>query len=139
MSSLHPLYLPRLRPSLRPAADRGGEVPPVYDKAPQRQAPDIPTADAKAIAARIIEAGRVRRGEVSEGGAGLTHPLARAIVAAAAKARSTAPTAPELPEHPLARAIVLSGQKALGTIDAAGALWLADYFGKIEATRGLLR
>jgi hypothetical protein len=99
---------------------------------------DVLPTDAKALAVRIIEMGRVRRAEISYRGIEPTLPMAKAIIAAAAKARSTAPP-PALPEHPLAKAIVLCGQKARGTIDAAGERWLADYFGKMEATRELMR
>jgi hypothetical protein len=62
----------------------------------------------------------------------------KAILAATAKARE--PTAaPELPTHPLAKAICLAAQKANGTIDASDARWLAEFSGKLEATRELLR
>jgi hypothetical protein len=98
---------------------------------------DVLPTDAKALAARIIEMGRVRRAEISYRGMEPTLPMAKMIIAAAAKARSIAPP-PELPEHPVARAIVLAGQKARGTIDSAGERWLADYLARAEAIRGLM-
>lgn len=136
------------------AAARDSEVPArarapeqiVHDTAPKRRVDAAPTykldvllpTDAKALAARIVEMGRVVRCEIPYRGTEPTLPMAKMIVAAAAKARSIAPP-PELPEMELAKAIVLSAAKARGTIDAAGDRFLSDYFGKLEATRELMR
>jgi hypothetical protein len=147
--SLTPLFAPSL--FRRQAAVRNaGEFTTVVartqegDTAPKRPAPDIPTlpagrvTDAKTLADKIVRMGAVRRGEISDGEVGLTHPLARAIVATAALIRSCGPP-PSLPSNHIARAIVLCGRKARGTLGTDDALWLADYLGKIEATRELLR
>jgi hypothetical protein len=100
--------------------------------------PDVVPTDRKALARRIIEMGEVRRGERPYRGTEPTIPLAKMILRAADKARSIAPP-PELPEHPLARAIVLCGLKARNSIDATGERWLADYFARAEAIRGLMQ
>ena len=124
-----------------PAPERIRPVEPKRQAEPMGQPPLLPT-DPKALADQIVKMGRVRRGElVPKSSAPRTEAekMATLIVAAAAKARSTAPMDPELPEHPLAKAIVLCGRKARDTIDAAGERWLSDYFGKLESTRELLR
>lgn len=138
MSSLIPLYVPRLPRQRQAVAQAPAQEQPVYDKAPQRPAPEIPTTDAKTLAAQITAAGARRRAEIPDRGAEPTHPVARAIIRAAAMARA-APTAPDLPEHPVARAICLCGQKKRGVIGASGERFLSDFIGKLEATRGLLR
>ena len=96
MSSLTPLYIPPVRPSLRPvrqpAVAQALAQEPVYDTASKR-----PT-DAKATAARIVEMGRVRRAETPDRTSVPTHPIARAIVVAAAKARAAPVGPPELPD-----------------------------------------
>jgi hypothetical protein len=133
LTNLTPLSLPptRRRFQQQPAEATAPSREPIYDTAPKR-----PT-DAKAIAAQIIAAGARRRGEISDGGAGLTHPVARAIVRTAALVRSGGPP-PSLPEHPLARAICLAGEKRRGMIDAAGARELDDYLRMLQA-REVLR
>ena len=82
--------------------------------------------------------GRVRRAETPDRTSVPTHPIARAIVVAAAKARAAPVGPPELPTHPVALAIVLSGRKARGEINPDGERWLTDYVRKFEATRELL-
>jgi hypothetical protein len=132
------------------AAARGGEAEPPAPEQPRpaeskRAETVVPLGPANptaTTAAAIVRAGQIRRNElVPKPPAPRTEAekMAAMIVAAAAKARSAAPLDPELPENLTARAIVLCGQKARGTIDAAGQRWLADYFGKMEATRELMR
>jgi hypothetical protein len=118
----------------------------VHDMAPKRRVdvdpihkPDVPLpTDAKALAARIVEMGRIRRGEIPYR-SGPTHPLAKAIVAAAALARGSIAVPVELPSDPRAKAMVLLNHKRHGRIDAADERWLSDYFAGVEATRELAR
>jgi hypothetical protein len=131
--SLTPLFAPLARRRPQPAVAQALAQEPVYDAAPKQ-----PT-DAKATAARIVEMGRVRRAETPDRTSVLTHPIARAIVAAAAKARAAPVGPPELPTHPVALAIVLSGRKARGEINPDGERWLTDYVRKFEARREFLR
>jgi hypothetical protein len=158
LTNLMPLSMPPTRRSLRPPqpvaqaqasfnevvsndTERGSVsvgTEPIADRSSGIDRYHSPPTDAKALAAQIVEAGARGRGEIPYRETGPTIPLARMILAAAAKARA-APTAPELPENLTARAVVLCGQKARGEIDAADALWLADYFGKIEAVREFIR
>jgi hypothetical protein len=153
LTNLMPLSMPPSRPSLRSVRPQVAVVedfdpPVVRSEARAREQLDrdgttIPSRRAdvvnpEALAARIVKAGRVCRGEISGSGVEPTLPMARAIIAAGIRARS-APTAPELPELPLARAICLAAQKVNGTIDAAGERFLSDYLGKFVATRELLR
>jgi hypothetical protein len=109
-------------------------------------------SDPATMAAEIIRSGKIRRRELAAPlpipqprneaerlALEKAAPMARAIIAAAAKARGTAPqTQPELPSNPKAKAIILASRRQRGTIDAADERWLADYFGKLEATRLLM-
>jgi hypothetical protein len=137
-SNLTPLALPPTRRRPQPAVAQAPPQEQVVYETPKRPALDIPTADARALARRITEMGRVRRGEITDGGAALTHPVAKAIVAAAALVRSGGPP-PSLPSNRIARAVCLVGQKVRGTISASDALWLADFLRGIEAARGSIR
>jgi hypothetical protein len=126
MSSLTPLSMSPVRRRPQPAG-REAQAPAqvIHDAVPKR------SIDARAVAAQIVAAGARRRGEIPEGGAGLTG-LAAQIVATAALVRSGGPP-PPLPPHPVARAIILSGLRARGMIDAAGARELDDYLKMLEA------
>jgi hypothetical protein len=142
LTNLMPLAMPPTRPSSRVArpqlADRDEMSARNGQSAQNEHLPierakqaDPPPTNAKATAARILEAGQRRRAEIPDHGPELTHPVAKAIVAAAAKARGPEPPAP-LPNHPVARAIFFVGQKARGTLGAAGARELADFLRATE-------
>jgi hypothetical protein len=136
-SSMTPLFVPPVRRQFR--------QPPAEVQAPAQIVHDIPPAIAaapkrrvdEALARLITEAGQRRRAEIPDRGMEPTLPMARAIIAAAKKARGTEPPAP-LPSNPVALAIVLAARKSRGEIDASGERWLADFAGKFEAVRGLL-
>jgi len=132
LSNLTPLFVPPVRRQFQQQpADRETQAPvqePIYDTAPKR-----PT-DAKATAARIVEMGRVRRGEIPYSGMEPTLPMAKKIVAAAAMVRAGDPPAP-LPTHPVALAIVLSARKGRGEISTKQDAWLTDYLTTLEVLR----
>ena len=142
MSSLTPLYVPLVRPSLRPVRQQPAVAQalaqePVYDTAPKR-----PT-DAKATAARIVEMGRVRRAETPDRTSVPTHPIARAIVVAVPPKARAAPVGSSLKRCRLIpsrsrSSCGLEPKRPRGEINPDGERWLTDYVGKFEATRGLL-
>lgn len=111
--------------------------------------------DRAALAAEIVRQGRIRRGELV---VPLPKPrtereqLALAIIASGKKRHRQQLTAHEREAlaavvgadqdeelSPPAKALVSLNWKRHGGLDAAGQRWLADYFGKVDATRELLR
>jgi hypothetical protein len=97
-----------------------GGAEPATARHPVEQAQPLTQAQRDWTALAIIEAGEWRR-------AGCpplrepTDPMARKIIAAAAKARGEGPHGlpglPELPRDPTARAIVLAGKRRRGEIE----------------------